>query len=99
MPPNNHESNSPADPVVDLDTAPPSRDFLALATFEFAWRHRFCAVSIDDTHDLLVITDDTPASVIARISEGLPRECRLLHVTDEQVCRLIARAYEKPRPS
>jgi hypothetical protein len=99
MPPTDPHPESDAQPIIDLDTAPPSREFLALVTFEFAWRHRFCAVSIDHTHDLLVITDDTPPSVVARISERMPRECQLLQTTDEQVCRLIARAYEKPRPS
>lgn len=79
-------------------TAPPSRDFLALITFEFAWRHRICAVSIDATHDLLVITDDTPASVIAHIAERLPRPCEIVRVTDEEVCHLIARAYQQSRP-
>jgi len=99
MPPADADPNSPSNPVVDLETATPSREFLSLVTFEFAWRHRFCAVTIDDIHDLIVATEDTPASVIARICERLPRTCQLTHATDEEVCRLIARAYEKPRPT
>jgi len=99
MPPADADPNSPPDPVVDLEAAIPSRDFLGLVTFEFAWRHRFCAVTVDDAHDLIVATEDTPPSVIARICERLPRECQLTHASDEAVCRLIARAYEKPRPT
>lgn len=90
-------SDSGLPPSIDFNTAPPCREFVELVPFEFAWRHRFCAVTIDDKHDVIVSTDDTPASIIARICEQLPRPCQLAQATDEQVCRLIARAYEQSR--
>lgn len=92
---NNSDSNP--DPVVDLDAARISADFVALVHFDSAWRNRFCAVTLDDETDLLVVTDDTPASIIAHICEQLPRTCTLLHASDEQVRRLIARAYDQSR--
>lgn len=94
MSPTNSDSGIP--PAIDFESAPPCREFLELVPFEFAWRHRFCAVTIDN-HDVIVSTDDTPASVIARICEQLPRPCKLAQATDEQICRLIARAYEQSR--
>lgn len=93
----NTNSDSGLPPAIDFDSAPPSREFVELVPFDFAWRHRFCAVSIDDQHVVLVSTDETPASVIARICEQLSRPCQLATATDEQICRLIARAYEQSR--
>ncbi|MBL8887940.1 MAG: hypothetical protein JNK16_14885 [Phycisphaerales bacterium] len=97
--PRTPSNEEPQDPLrsIDLETARPSRDFHALVPFDFAWRHRFCAVSIDDTHDLIVATDDTPPSVIAKVTEAMPRPCQLALATDEQICRLIARTYEQSR--
>ncbi|MBN8597787.1 MAG: hypothetical protein J0L78_08950 [Planctomycetes bacterium] len=94
---NNSDPNPASDPAVDLDAARISADFVALVHVDSAWRNRFCAVTLEDDTDLLVVTDDTPASIIARISEQLPRQCSLLHVSDERVCRLIARAYDQSR--
>ncbi|MBX3388060.1 MAG: hypothetical protein KF691_01250 [Phycisphaeraceae bacterium] len=81
----------------DLNTALPSPDFVALITFEFAWRYRVCAVSMSDTEDLLVTTADTPLSIIARIADRLPKFCHQTEASEEEVLDLIGRAYERPR--
>ncbi|MBX3381706.1 MAG: hypothetical protein KF805_16555, partial [Phycisphaeraceae bacterium] len=89
MPPTDDPNNS-----IAIDTAPPSADFIAIVSFDSAWRNRFCAVALE-THDLIVFTDDTPPSIIARTAEQLPRDCDVIRATDEEVRRLIARAYER----
>ncbi|MGH7244811.1 MAG: hypothetical protein ACREJD_15465 [Phycisphaerales bacterium] len=96
MPPTDDPDRSANIP--DLETAPPSREFLAIATFDFAWRNRLCAIDVDEIHVLLVTTSDTPPNVVARICERLTRECQVIEVSDEEICRLITRAYEQPRP-
>ena len=88
---------SPHNRFPDLKTAPPSPDFVALVSFDLAWRHRICAVVLDDSRDLLVTFGQPPLDVVARIVDRLPKFCEQVEVSEEEVLELIGRAYERPR--
>lgn len=88
---------SPPNRYPDLKAASPSPDFVALIPFDLAWRHRICAVVLDDARDLLVTVGQPPLDVVARITERLPKFVEVVEASEAEVIDLIGRAYERPR--